>query len=176
MLKSHLGKIYLGGQGMPRDYEKAIVWLKKAADRGDADAQSELGTLLVAVQAYREAISWFQKAADQGQVSAQNSLAAMYENGQGVPQNYEQAALLYRKAAGNGDARAMFNIGLMNFKGHGVPTDFVQAEMWFNLATAHASDLQVRYQAAASRDELATKMTSAQIAEAQRLASEWKPK
>jgi hypothetical protein len=42
--------------------------------------------------------------------------------------------------------------------------------MWFNLAAA-----QYEF-AATSRNAVASKLTPAQIAEAQRLAREWKPK
>jgi hypothetical protein len=43
--------------------------------------------------------------------------------------------------------------------------------MWLNLSVARGMK-----QAATSRDKLAAGMTPAQIAEAQKLASEWKPK
>jgi hypothetical protein len=43
--------------------------------------------------------------------------------------------------------------------------------MWYNLAAAHGEK-----SAFASRDALAEHMTPAQIAEAQKLAREWKPK
>jgi hypothetical protein len=62
---------------------------------------------------------------------------------------------------------------LMN--GHGVPQDYVRAHMWFNIA-AGASDASVRDLSVKWRDLVATRMTPAQIAEAQRIASEWKPK
>jgi uncharacterized protein len=48
--------------------------------------------------------------------------------------------------------------------------------MWFNLAASRAEDAETREQAAKNREILAAKMTPAQIAEAQRLASEWTPK
>jgi TPR repeat protein len=54
--------------------------------------------------------------------------------------------------------------------GQSVPQDYVQAFVWFNLA---ASELD---KAARNRDVVASKMTPAQIAEAQRLVQEWKPK
>ncbi|MGB8575646.1 MAG: SEL1-like repeat protein, partial [Pseudolabrys sp.] len=54
--------------------------------------------------------------------------------------------------------------------GLGVPQDKVRAYMWFNLSAA-----QGREGAAAFRDLIARRMTPAQIAEAQRLAREWKP-
>jgi hypothetical protein len=50
----------------------------------------------------------------------------------------------------------------------------VSAHMWLNLAaTSRATDSAAHDQAAKERDMLATKMTPAQIAKAQRLASDW---
>jgi hypothetical protein len=48
--------------------------------------------------------------------------------------------------------------------------------MWFNLAASRAEDAETREQATKNRDALADKMTSAQFAEAQRVAREWMPK
>jgi len=48
--------------------------------------------------------------------------------------------------------------------------------MWFNLAAARFEDATSRQKAVDSRDELAAKMTPDQIAEAQRMARDWKPK
>ncbi len=58
----------------------------------------------------------------------------------------------------------------MYYKGEGVPQDYVEAHKWLNLAAAKDS------QHAKARDLAAAKMTREQIAEAQRLAREWKPK
>ena len=55
--------------------------------------------------------------------------------------------------------------------GRGVPQDYVLAHMWFNLAAALGHPW-----AANSRARLAATMTDDQIAEAERLAREWKPK
>lgn len=52
-----------------------------------------------------------------------------------------------------------------------MPQDYIQAHMWFNLAGAGGNATALR-----NRDLVAAKMTPAQIAEAQRLAREWKPK
>ena len=49
--------------------------------------------------------------------------------------------------------------------------------MWFGLAAINpTSEKKSRDDAVHNRDLAAHKMTAAQIAEAQRLASEWKPK
>ena len=50
-------------------------------------------------------------------------------------------------------------------------TKVVQAHMWFALAAAQGDESAGKH-----RDRLATKMTPAQLAEAQRLAREWRPK
>jgi hypothetical protein len=44
------------------------------------------------------------------------------------------------------------------------------------LAASHAEDAATREMAVKNRDDVAAKMTPDQIAEAQRMASEWKPK
>ena len=48
--------------------------------------------------------------------------------------------------------------------------DYVSAHVWFNLAAAGGYKDAARH-----RDIVAAKMTPAQIAEAQKLAREWKP-
>jgi hypothetical protein len=77
----------------------------------------------------------------------------------------------YRKAADQGYADAQSNLGRMYAKGLGVPQDYVQAHMWFNLAAAKGDADAIK-----NRDRVSTMMTPAQIAEAQKLAREWKPK
>jgi TPR repeat protein len=96
----------------------------------------------------------------------------MYRHGDGVPQDYDEALKWFRMAASQGHASSQSNLGFMYRDGEGVPQDYVQAHMWFNLAAVATKD---RYMIAKYRDELAEKMTPAQIAEAQKLAREWKP-
>ena len=59
----------------------------------------------------------------------------------------------------------------MYAEGQGVPQDYVPAHMWFNLAARQGYEDATRY-----RGWVAGKMTPEQIAEAQQLAREWKPK
>jgi hypothetical protein len=66
----------------------------------------------------------------------------------------------------------------MHQRGDGVAQDYVQAHMWLNLAGSRfpASEKDERDKAVIARDMVASKMTPVQIAEAQKLAREWKPK
>jgi TPR repeat protein len=111
-------------------------------------------------------------AADQGTAIAQHNLGVKYSKGEGVPKDYAEAVRWYRKAADQGNAGAQHNLGLMYYNGQGVPQDYVRAHMWFNLAAAKDGDPKT----AERRDLIAQLMTGEQIAEAQRLAREWKPK
>jgi TPR repeat protein len=92
----------------------------------------------------------------------------MYANGQGVPQDYVEAVVWYRKATDQGHAGAQNNLGVMYDDGQGVAKDAVSAHMWFNLSAARGTE-----SAATNRDDVATKMTPAQIADAQQRASAW---
>ncbi len=124
---------------------------------------------------YDTALRLWRPLADLGNVSAQFNLGLMYKNGEGVPQDYAKALKWYRKAADQGNAGAQTNLGLMYENGEGVPQDYVEAHKWLNIVGTKKSvpDSELMRKA---RDTLASKMTPAQIAEAQRLAREWKPK
>ncbi len=107
-------------------------------------------------------------AAMQGHIVAQFNLGWMYSNGEGgVPRDYTQAAKWYRMAAKQGDAWAQNNLGGMYARGEGVPRNYIQAYMWLSLAVRGGFK-----PAARSRERLAKKMTAAQIAEAERMASQ----
>ena len=129
-------------------------------------------------QDHAEALKWFRLAAEQGDAGAQYNLGVSYDQSQGVPQDYAEALKWYRLSAEQGNADATHNLGGMYAEGNGVPQDYVQAHMWFNLAAsrAPASEAGVRDMAIKGRDIVASKMTPEQIAEAQKLAREWKPK
>jgi TPR repeat protein len=105
---------------------------------------------------------------------AQAELGFRYENGFGVPQSYAAAADLYRSAASKGNAFAQSRLGLSYDKGHGVPQDVILSYKWLNLATAHAQGRERDYYQRL-RDAVASKMSSEQIVEGQRLALLWTP-
>jgi TPR repeat protein len=173
-----LGEIYDNGQGVTRSYTEAAKWYGLAAAQGNASAQFYLGAMYNLGQGipqdYAKAIKWWRLAAAQGDDNAQFNLGQMYNLGQGVPQDYAEALKWYRLAAAQGSATAQTILGEMYAEGHGVPQDYVQSHMWFNLSAANAMN-PFKNDAIRWRDGLASQMTSAQIAEAQRLAREWKP-
>lgn len=112
--------------------------------------------------------------AERGDARAQVLLGFMYANGRGVPQNDVMAARWYEFAAQQGHPTAQHLLGLLYDKGQGVPQDDVLAHMWLNLAAARARPRERDYYARL-RDAVATKMSPAQLAEAQWLAFRWRP-
>ena len=122
-------------------------------------------------QDYGVAMAWYRKAAGQGSAKAQLNIAIMYQNGWSVPPDDAAALKWTLKAAAQGYADAQVNLGFRYAKGQGVPKDLVRAHMWSNLAAAQDVDLAMD-----NRAILASKMTAAEIAEAQRMAREWKPR
>ncbi len=175
----NLGLRYRFGQGVAQDYAEAVRWWRKTADQeGYAPAQYNLGLSYDngegVAQDYAEAVRWYRKAADQGYASAQLNLGVIYNNGEGVPQDYEEAARWFRKAADHGNAIAQWWLGIMYDNGEGVPQDYVEAHRWLNLAASKAESAD-QAKVARARDLVAGKMTIQQIADAQRLARDWKP-
>jgi uncharacterized protein len=162
------------------DYAEALRLLRPLAEQGDVSAQFQLGAMYTfgegVPQDTKQAIIWYRKAAEQGNVNAQTKLGLMYAYGIGTPKDAAQALVWYGKAAEQGNSFAQFNLGVMYEDGAGVPQDYITAHMWFTLAASGAGKTEIHSQAAESRDGVAAKMTPAQIAEAQRMAREWRPK
>jgi len=92
--------------------------------------------------------------------------------------DYGKAFRLMKPLAEQGYPKPQHDLGVMYAKGQGVPQDYVQAYMWFSLAASRfpASEGKRRQKALGNMDLAASKMTPDQIAKAQRLAREWKPK
>ena len=154
-----------------------MKWYRKAAEQGNAEAQSRLGYMYGEGEGVAkddaEAVKWNRKAAEQGDYSSQDAVGNSYFDGKGVPQDYVEAAKWYRLSAEQGYTGSMSQLGMLYSEGKGVPQDFVQAYLWFGL-TAVGKGSGYFYEVAISRrDEVASKMTPPQIIEAKRLTEKW---
>jgi uncharacterized protein len=109
-----------------------IDHLTPAAQRGDPQAQYELGALL---KDPAEAFKWFRKAAEQGQADAQHRLAQAYFWGIGVGSDKAEGIKWYRRAAEQGQVHAQLALGeLYHYGGPGLPKDAVEAVRWYRRA------------------------------------------
>jgi len=170
----NLALLYEFGKGVRQDFGAAIDLYRKSSEQGNPWAQYNLalhyknGTGVA--QDYAEALRLLRLAADRFP-AAQAAVGLFYDLGLGVPQDYDAAVRWYRKSAEQGEVLGQLELGIVYRMGQGVSQDLVQAHMWLNLASA-----QGNAEARKIRDEIAAKMTPAQIAEAQRLAREFKAK
>lgn len=152
-----------------KDYVTALEKYKSAAAGGSVDANYQLADMYRKGQGVRqdnaEAQKLYRLAAVQGHLFAQLLLGKTHRNGEGVAQDYAEAVKWYRLAAAQNYAFAEFMLGSMYYRGEGVIQDYVRAHSWFNLSAAGGNADAVK-----ARDQVAKKMTTLQVAEAQKMA------
>ena len=156
------------------------AWLP-LADSGDARAQTGVAAMYLGghgvPQSYDRALFWYARAADQRDAAAQYMLATLYRDGRGVDKDVPRAASLLRNAADQGQPWAQYSLGLMYRMGEGVPQDNGEAFFWLSLATASSPREDANLAATASfvRDDVAARLTAAQLEEARQRIRDWKP-
>ncbi len=118
------------------DYASAVAIWRPLAEKGDADAQFNLG------QAYRLgrgvpinlalAKSWFERAADAGHLDAETTLGLLlFQNGQQA-----EGLKWLRRAAVEGEPRALLVYGTALYNGDGVTQDRVLGYAYVSRAAA----------------------------------------
>ena len=120
---------------------------------------------------YAAALREIPALAAQDDADAQFNLGLKYAKGLGVARDYAEALRWFLMAAEQGHAKAQYNLGLMYWQGQGVPRNFVQAHMWWTLSASQGTAFATQF-----RDNVEGRMTPEQIAKAEKLAREWKPK
>ncbi len=128
---------------------------------------------IIADFVFKPAFEAAEKGAKQGRPLQQFNLGLMYYKGRVAAQDYTEAVKWWRRAAEQGFAEALNNLGMMYGNGDGVPQDNVEALKWFDLAASRHPPGRKRRNSLRDRDFLTKKMTSAEIAEAERLVHEW---
>jgi len=177
--RSMLGNYYRLGVGVPEDPVEAMKWYRLAAAEGDAEAQASLGEMYAdgagAPLNDALAVKWFRKAATRGNPRAQMDLANMYFQGHGVPQDavlayaWANLAAVERGCAPENTrpetAAATLNKTLAELQ-----------DTIARMCAENAPILKRQNEAVKKvRDQIASALSSTQLAEAQRLSSNWKP-
>ena len=111
------------------------MWLLRAADNNNPDAQYDLGWRLAAgwkndpVEDIVEMIYWFERATFNGSTDAYANLAILYEK------EFRDVLAEMTVAANNGNSMAAFNLGWINARGllspEGLMQDMNVAKDWF---------------------------------------------
>ncbi len=168
-------RLFLGGLGAEKSPAEAVKWLRKAAEQDFAAAQYSLGLLYAdgegVAKDEAEAVKWYRKAAEQNFAEAQFNLGFRYYTGQGVAMDKTEAVKWVRKAAEQNDANAQYFLGLCYANGQGVAKVYVEAYKWILLAAGQSNK-----DAKKLITSLENKMTREQMAEGQKLASNFRPR
>jgi TPR repeat protein len=129
-----------------------------------------------------EDVRRYQEGARRGEFWNEAALGSLYDMGVGVPQDHAEAVKWYTKAADQGFAEAQYNLATMYFNGRGVRRDYARAYFWANIAAtldpvsplaALNGRTEPKPEYVQLRDEVAAKLSPAQLAAAQRRCRQW---
>jgi len=139
--------------------------LRDWADRGDADAQFELGLRMITGEGVKKnleaGVKSVEKAAKQKHLRAQHVLGTLYEDGVGVKKDLTKAAEWYRSSADLGFPLSQHSLAVMYEEGRGVKKDTVKATEWFKKAADQGSaPSQTAYAAKLERGDGVAKSTA----------------
>ena len=194
--QSALGGTYARGDLLEQDFTQAATWCRLGAEQDDANGQLCMASLYAGgcgvEQDYTESARWYLLAADQGSGEAQARLGDMYANGEGgVQRDPVEADKWYRRAVEPGTYHSTKVAGVEIFSGRhllfhlfvlarlyqdgiGIPQNDVAAYKWLDIRNRLLSDGSGTMTAEGTPpelDDLAKRMTSEQVAEAQRAAA-----
>lgn len=140
-----LAVAYLEGKsGFNKDRQKALNWLKNAANNNQRDAQYLLGSFYYnggpVKRDLKSARIWLNKAAKAGVNNARVLLSAIDDLNRSNNKKQQKAAStgdLFLASANKGDREAQFKVGLMYLNGNdGFPKDERKAFHWLNKAAS----------------------------------------
>ena len=105
---------------------------------------TSLFCLFLSMPLLADNLSHWQRMAENGSANAQYNLGAMYDNGDGVPEDDAEAVKWYHQAADQGHVNAQFNLGVMYANGEGVVKNAAEAATWYRKA-ADQGDYRSQY-------------------------------
>ena len=129
---SILADIYGRGLGTRADAQQSLLWLRRAGELGDVQAQVRLGAYYAqeSAQDRREALEWYRRAAEQGSPEAQYAVGRMLVEGQGVPPDAVEAVRWIQGAAEGGVLEAADWLANAYEQGTAVIPDPQKAAHW----------------------------------------------
>jgi len=110
-----MAMVYLNGLApFPKDSTEGEIWLERAAEHGNLDAQFTLGTRLMkdpdVTRNPTEAVKWWRSAAEHGYAKAQNELGYAIEKGDAGKTDLVEACMWFLLAAKGGIGQAQTNL------------------------------------------------------------------
>jgi localization factor PodJL len=163
------------GRGLAQDLAAAARLLERSSQAGLPPAQERLATMfekgLGVARDPKQAVFWYERAALGGHVRAMHNLATLLASGANGKPDYASALRWYTEAAEAGFQDSQFNMGILLARGIGSKPDLPKAFQWFSLAAAHGDA-----EAARKRDELALRLSAADLKAAKAAVDLWRPR
>jgi len=136
---AYIGRMFLRGEGMEQNFEKASTWLKRGVTNGDAFSQYHLGLMyrdgLGVPKDGHRAATYFKAAAEQGLNIAQSALGVLFLD-QG---DVETAGRYFEIAAGTGGVmEAYYYLAEMTSQGIGRDRNCGLATLYYKVVAERA--------------------------------------
>lgn len=133
-----IGLYHGNGWGIPKDPEKCLFYLKKAADTGCAEAMYLFASYCTAGNLIPKnfvlAKEYYERAAEKGYLQGIHGLAQCYRFAWGVKRDLKKAFELYLEAADKGYAPSQYEVAMASFFERGTRRDKDLEFKYFSLA------------------------------------------
>jgi hypothetical protein len=168
--------------------EQAAALYKQGAEQGDASAALKLGLLIergnIRKPEYGVAARWYERACELGSLPGCHDVGVSYEYGSnGVTKDISKAKDGYLKAAERGFMLSQYNLASLYSNQYIEPQNDVEGYKWMIIARIAAQKCQgqplcdwILKDPPGHTTRLKSRLSAAQIIEAESLAKSWKPK
>lgn len=127
----NLGVMYLHGEDVKQDLQKAFKYLSSSAKKEFIPAYINLGIIysngIGVTKDLQKAFKYYEMAANKGNPYGEYNLGNMYLEGRGVKQDCKKAVSYFNLASKQGFADAYINLGIMYEQGMGVKKNIKEA-------------------------------------------------
>lgn len=135
---NNLGSMFLLGEGVIKDIDKALEYFQRSAELGNDTAMLNLGLLYfngeLVDRDYQVAFEYFNNAATKFNGKSLNMLGYYYEVGLLGNQDISKAIECYKKSYENNFVKAAYNCARFFENGIGVPTNYEEAFKLYKIA------------------------------------------
>ncbi len=173
----HVGMMYNNGIGTQQDTRQAFGWFEKSAAAHNPLGAYKLGCYYagqgagVVAANEAEALKYKLVAAEEGYSLAQHDVAVVYAQ----KGNFEAAVKWLKLASDQGYERSLYGLSSSYHEGKGVPQDLTLALAYYKLSMLVA-DADLTDSRKAVLDEMIARMSDVDLARAQKIVLEWKPR
>lgn len=164
----HVGMMYNNGIGTEQDRRQAFEWFQKSAASNDPLGAYKLGCYYdgqgagIVASDSDQALKYKLVSAKAGYALAQHDVANLYDK-QG---NSAEALKWWKMAGDQGYPNALFSLSRVYSAGKGAPRDISLSYAYFKLSKIAPKK---------NVDEMASMLSKPELANAEKLVSEWKP-